>query len=163
MADATGKMTIGQISEVLFMLLLPLFFKKFGFKKTILVGMLAWILRYILFAYGNAGELAFMLLTGIALHGICYDFFFVSGFIYTNAKAGGKYKSAAQGLITLATYGVGMLIGFKVAGLIADNYKTADGAIDYKMVWLIPAAIAAVVLVLFLVFFKDDKKNLSEQ
>ncbi|MCB9055719.1 MAG: MFS transporter [Chitinophagales bacterium] len=163
MADATGKMTIGQISEVLFMLLLPLFFKKFGFKKTILVGMLAWVLRYILFAYGNAGELAFMLLTGIALHGICYDFFFVSGFIYTNAKAGEKYKSAAQGLITLATYGVGMLIGFKVAGLIADNYKTADGAIDYKMVWLIPAAIAAVVLVLFLVFFKDDKKNVSEQ
>ena len=117
-ANPTGKMTIGQASEVLFMLLLPLFFKKFGFKKTILAGMLAWTLRYILFAYGNAGEGAFMLIVGIALHGICYDFFFVSGQIYTDTKAGEKYKSAAQGLITLATYGVGMLIGFWVAGQI---------------------------------------------
>ncbi|HEX7844349.1 MAG TPA: MFS transporter, partial [Chitinophagaceae bacterium] len=110
MSNPTGKMTIGQISEVLFMLLLPLFFAKFGFKKTILAGMLAWALRYVLFAYGNAGELSFMLLLGIALHGICYDFFFVSGYIYTDSKAGEKHKSAAQGLITLATYGVGMLI-----------------------------------------------------
>ena len=96
-ANPTGKMTIGQISEVLFLLLLPVFFTKFGFKKTILVGMLAWALRYTLFAYGNAGQLSFMIIIGIALHGICYDFFFVSGQIYTNAKAGEKYKSAAQG------------------------------------------------------------------
>jgi MFS family permease len=116
MDNPTGKMTIGQISEVFFMLLLPYFFKKFGFKKTILVGMLAWTVRYLLFAYGNAGELVFMLFIGIGLHGICYDFFFVSGQIYTDSKAGKKYKSAAQGLITLATYGVGMLIGFWIAG-----------------------------------------------
>src|SRR5690606_32055020 len=110
--NPTGKMTIGQISEVLFLLLLPVFFSKFGFKKTILVGMLAWAVRYLLFAYGDAGELTFMLILGIALHGICYDFFFVSGQIYTDSKAGEKYKSAAQGLITLATYGIGQLIGF---------------------------------------------------
>ena len=130
MSNPTGKMTIGQISEVVFLLLLPLFFKKFGFKTTILVGMLAWALRYVLFAYGNAGELSFMLILGIALHGICYDIFFVSGFIYTDSKAGPKYKSAAQGLITLATYGIGMLIGFKIAGWITDAYKIADNVYD---------------------------------
>lgn len=157
MSNPTGKMTIGQASEVLFLLALPVFFSKFGFKKTILVGMLAWALRYVLFAFGNAGDLSFMLLLGIALHGICYDFFFVSGQIYTNSKAGEKYKSAAQGLITLATYGVGMLIGFKIAGIITDSYKTADG-FDYKMIWLIPAAIAAAVFLLFAVSFRDEKK-----
>jgi len=160
MSNPTGKMTIGQGSEVLFLLALPVFFTRFGFKKTILVGMLAWALRYVLFAYGNAGELSFMLITGIALHGICYDFFFVSGQIYTNSKAGEQYKSAAQGLITLATYGVGMLIGFKVAGMITDAYKTADG-FDYKMIWLIPAAIAAAVMLLFAVSFKDEKVTKS--
>ena len=156
--NPTGMMTIGQISEVLFLLALPAFFTKFGFKKTILVGMLAWVLRYILFAYGNAGSLSFMLILGIALHGICYDFFFVSGQLYTNAKAGEQYKSAAQGLITLATYGVGMLVGFKVAGWISDMYKSPAG-VDYKMVWLIPAGIAAVVLVFFAVAFTDKQKN----
>ncbi len=154
--NPTGKMTIGQASEVLFLLALPIFFSKFGFKRTILVGMLAWALRYVLFAFGNAGELSFMLIAGIALHGICYDFFFVSGQIYTNSKAGEKYKSAAQGLITLATYGIGMLIGFKVAGIITDMYKT-DAGYDYKMIWLIPAAIAAAVMLLFAVSFKDEK------
>ncbi|WGQ12342.1 nucleoside permease [Pedobacter gandavensis] len=156
--DPTGKMTIGQISEVLFLLLLPVFFTKFGFKKTILVGMLAWCLRYALFAYGNAGDLGFMLIIGIALHGICYDFFFVSGQIYTNSIAGDKYKSSAQGLITLATYGVGMLIGFEVAGYITDTYKLADGSFDWKMVWIIPSGIALVVFLLFAVFFNDKKK-----
>lgn len=152
--NPTGKMTIGQISEVVFLLALPIFFKRFGFKKTILIGMLAWVVRYLLFAFGNAGELSFMLLIGIALHGVCYDFFFVSGQLYTNARAGEKYKSAAQGLITLATYGVGMLIGFKVAGWVTDAYKG-----DYKMIWIIPACIAAAVMVLFMATFKDEKKT----
>ena len=155
--NPTGKMTIGQGSEVLFMLCLPIFFKKFGFKNTILVGMLAWALRYAMFAYGNAGELSFMLIIGIALHGVCYDFFFVSGQIYTDSKAGPQYKSAAQGLITLATYGVGMLIGFYVAGLISDSYNSAAGH-DWKMIWLIPAGIAAAVFLLFAVFFKDKSQ-----
>lgn len=157
-SNPTGKMTIGQISEVLFLLLLPLFFKKYGFKKTILVGMLAWAVRYILFAYGNAGDLSFMLIIGIALHGICYDFFFVSGYIYTNSKAGEKYKSAAQGLITLATYGVGMLIGFEIAGMITDSYKISEKLFNYKMIWIIPSIIAAAVFLLFTFFFKEEKK-----
>ncbi|PUV26604.1 nucleoside permease [Sphingobacterium athyrii] len=158
--NATGKMTIGQASEVLFLLALPIFFTKFGFKKTILVGMLAWVIRYLLFAYGNAGELSFMLLIGIALHGICYDFFFVSGQIYTDSKAGVKYKSAAQGLITLATYGVGQLIGFWVAGYVGDKYKdlkATDLAGFWNHTWVVPAIIAAVVFFIFLALFKDEK------
>lgn len=158
MDNPTGKMTIGQISEVLFLLLLPVFFTRFGFKLTILIGMLAWGLRYLLFAYGNATDLSFMLILGIALHGICYDFFFVSGQIYTNSKAGEKFKSAAQGLITLATYGIGMLVGFYIAGIITDTY-TVNGQFDYKMIWTIPAAIAFGVMILFLLFFRDEKKK----
>jgi len=155
--NSTTWATLGQISEVLFMLLLPFFFKKYGFKKTILFGMLAWVIRYALFSFGDAGALFFMLIIGIALHGICYDFFFVSGQIYTDSKAGAKVKSAAQGLITLATYGVGMLIGFWVAGKIADTHLLSDGLHDWKTIWLYPAGFAAVVLLLFTVFFKDEK------
>ena len=136
MPNPTGKMALGQVSEALFLLLLPIFFKRFGFKKTLLVGMAAWAIRYTLFAYGDAGELTFMLLIGIALHGICYDFFFVSGQIYTDFKAGDKVKSAAQGMITLATYGVGMLIGFWVAGKIFDMYTAGDNN-DWNQIWLL--------------------------
>ncbi|MDC6383757.1 MFS transporter [Flagellimonas taeanensis] len=154
--NPTGLMTIGQGSEVLFMLLLPYFFKKFGFKKTILAGMLAWTVRYLLFAYGDTGELLFMLIIGIALHGICYDFFFVSGQIYTDSKAGEKYKSSAQGLITLATYGVGMLIGFWIAGKIADYFKI-EGVHEWQNIWMYPAGFALLVAILFVLFFKNEK------
>lgn len=157
MDNPTGKMTIGQASEVIFMLLLPYFFKKFGFKKTIMVGMLAWTVRYLLFAYGNAGDLAFMLVIGIALHGICYDFFFVSGQIYTDTKAGEKYKSAAQGLITLATYGVGMLIGFWIAGKITDMFLLEDGSHTWENIWVYPAGFALVVLIVFMLLFKNEE------
>jgi len=152
-----GLMTLGQISEVGFMLLLPFFFKKYGFKKTILFGMLAWGIRYTLFAYGNNGDLFFMLITGIALHGICYDFFFVSGQIYTDAKAGEKVKSAAQGLITLATYGVGMLAGFWIAGKIVDQNLIADGSHSWQQIWIFPAVFAIVVMVIFALLFKNEK------
>ncbi|MBP2834021.1 nucleoside permease [Aquimarina sp. U1-2] len=156
-SNPAAKMTLGQASEVIFMLLLPFFFKRFGFKKTLLVGMLAWVIRYVLFAYGNSGELAFMLIIGITLHGICYDFFFVSGQIYTDSKAGEKFKSAAQGLITLATYGLGMLIGFYVAGKITDANLLSEGQHDWTSIWIFPAIFAGVVLLLFAVFFKNEK------
>ncbi len=162
MENPTGKMTIGQISEVLFLLLIPFLFKRFGFKKTILIGMAAWAIRYLLFAYGNAGELSFMLLLGIALHGICYDFFFVSGQIYTDSKAGEKYKSSAQGLITLATYGIGQLIGFWVAGYVGTHYKDlaqVSAGEFWKQVWIVPAIIAAIVMVLFAISFNDKSQN----
>ncbi len=157
MKNAAGNMTFGQISEVGFMLLLPLFFKKYGLKLTLLVGMLAWTLRYVLFAYGDAGEGIWMLFFGILLHGICYDFFFVSGQIYTDQKAGETVKSAAQGLITLATYGVGMLIGFSLAGKIYNSYALEGGGHDWKMIWIIPACIAFIVMALFAWRFKDEK------
>ncbi len=155
--NPAGKMTIGQISEVLFMLLLPVFFTRFGFKKTILVGMLAWTIRYFLFSIGDSGSGVYLLLMGIALHGICYDFFFVSGQIYTDSKAGDSVKSAAQGLITLATYGVGMLIGFAIAGQITDSYALAEGGHDWKQIWTFPALFAIGVFALFAIFFKKEK------
>ena len=160
--NSTAWASAGQISEVLFMLLLPFFFKKYGFKKTILVGMLAWAVRYLLFSYGNAGELFFMLIMGIVLHGICYDFFFVSGQIYTDSKAGEKVKSAAQGLITLATYGVGMLVGFYVAGKVTDANLVSEGVHTWKSIWIFPAIFAAVVFVIFALLFKNEKIEYTE-
>ncbi|WP_416446024.1 nucleoside permease [Leeuwenhoekiella sp. A16] len=163
MENSTAKAALGQVSEVLFMLLLPFFFKRFGIKWTLIFGMAAWAIRYLLFAYGNADELVFMLLIGIALHGLCYDFFFVSGQIYTDSKAGEKFKSSAQGLITLATYGVGMLIGFSVAGKITDSNILSEGKHDWTGIWTFPVIFAVVVMILFAVFFKNEKveaKNL---
>ena len=147
MVGAAGKMTLGQVAETVFLFLMPFF----------LAGMLAWAIRYVFFAFGDAGSLSFMLILGIALHGICYDFFFVSGQIYTNAKAGANVKSAAQGLITLATYGVGMLIGFWVAGKIVET--NGD---DWQTIWTYPAIFAIVILVLFLFTFKDEKIEYQE-
>lgn len=157
MQNAAGNMSFGQISEAVFLLLLPIFLKRFGLKTTILIGMLAWVVRYSLFAFGDAGPNIWMLFLGIILHGICYDFFFVSGQIFTDYKAGEKIRSAAQGLITLATYGVGMLIGFKIAGIIVDNYTLADGLHTWKDIWIVPSVIAATVLIFFLLTFKNEK------
>ena len=160
--NSTLKASFGQISEVAFMLLLPFFFKRFGFKLTILVGMLAWAVRYLLFAHGDSGEFAFMIIVGILLHGICYDFFFVSGQIYTDSKAGEKIKSAAQGLITLATYGLGMLIGFYVAGKITDANLLANGDHAWNSIWTFPAIFAAGVFIVFALLFKNEKVEYKE-
>lgn len=153
--NAAGKQTLGQMSEVLMMLMLPLFLKRFGMKLTLLVGMLAWAVRYVLFAFGNAGDLVILLLIGIALHGLCYDFFFVSGQIYIDSKAGRAIKSSAQGLITLATYGVGMLIGFWVAGHIVDS-RAAGTTHDWRVIWLYPAAFAVLVFAAFALLFRNE-------
>jgi len=158
-ANSTGKMALGQVSEVVFMLALPIFFSRFGIKKTLIVAMVAWAVRYALFAFGDANEGVWMLLIGIALHGICYDFFFVSGQIYTDSHAGVKYKSSAQGLITLATYGVGMLVGFWAAGIISNYYTNEVGAHLWKSIWLIPSGISVLVLLLFIALFKKERIN----
>ena len=157
--NSTGKMALGQVSEVLFLVALPFFFTRFGLKKTLAVAMLAWVIRYLFFAFGDTGSGNWMLLTGIILHGICYDFFFVSGQIYTDAHAGKKFKSAAQGLITLATYGIGMLIGFWLAGQISNFYLLEGGTHDWKSIWLIPAGISGLVFLFFIAVFKAENIN----
>ncbi|WP_139921283.1 nucleoside permease [Hymenobacter sp. DG01] len=155
MKGAAGVQSLGQVSELLFMLLIPVFFSRLGVKKMLAIGMVAWVLRYVFFAYGNGESSYWMLIAGIVLHGICYDFFFVTGQIYTDNLAGERFKSSAQGFITLATYGVGMLIGTLLSGRIFDAYQLSATSHDWRMIWLIPAGIAGVVVVLFLLLFRD--------
>jgi MFS family permease len=112
--------------------------------------------------YGDIGENAWMLIFGVILHGICYDFFFVSGQIYTDHKAGNQFKSSAQGLITLATYGLGMLVGFRLAGYITDQYTNASGH-DWTQIWIIPSGFALFVLVFFMLTFKNEKIKLKDE
>ena len=150
-------MTLGQVSETMFLLLMPLFFVRFGVKQMLLIGMIAWVVRYLLFAYGNIEENSWMLYLGIILHGICYDFFFVTGQIYTDQKAGENVRSSAQGLITLATYGVGMYIGFYVAGMIADQNVTGTTH-NWNAIWIFPCLFAAGISLLFFVFFREKTK-----
>ena len=156
MENPTGTMALGQFSDALFILLLPLFLKKFGFKITLIIGMLAWFLRYLLFAYGDVNDGYYLLILGIFLHGVCYDFFFVSGQIYTDFKAGQNFKSSAQGLITLATYGVGMYIGFWFAGFISDFYKIGL-TFNWKIIWIFPSLISLFVMFLFIIIFRNEK------
>jgi nucleoside transporter len=157
MKDAAAKMTMGQVSEGVFILAIPLLFQRIGVKNMLLLGMTAWILRYVCFAYGDMASNAWMLYAGIILHGICYDFFFVTGYMYTEMKAGEKIKSAAQGLFTLATYGIGMLIGTRVSGFFVDYYKTGE-AHNWEKIWLVPAYIAVGVLFYFILFFKEKRQ-----
>jgi len=162
MESAAAKMTFGQMSETLFLFLMPLFFARFGTKQMLLIGMIAWVVRYALFAYGDTGSGLWMLYTGIILHGVCYDFFFVTGQIYTDQKAGERVRSSAQGLITLATYGLGMYIGFYLAGQYVDAHKIGDKLHDWKTIWIFPCLFAAGIALLFFVFFKNDKKATAE-
>lgn len=161
MKGAAGVQSLGQVSETLFMLLMPLFFARLGVKKMLAIGMLAWVVRYLFFAFGNADSNYWMLIGGIVLHGICYDFFFVTGQIYTDRLAGEKFKSAAQGFITLATYGVGMLIGSIISGMVVNKY-VVDGGHIWQSIWIIPAGIAALVALLFMLFFTDKNKSVAE-
>ncbi len=156
MVGAAGKMSWGQISEIAFMLVLPVALIRYGIKKILLVGMLAWALRYICFAYGDAGENYWMLIVGIILHGVCYDFFFVTGQIYTEQQAGVRFKSSAQGMITLATYGIGMFIGSYISGYVVDMYN-ADGVHNWTSIWMVPAGLAVVILLGFAFFFRSEK------
>ena len=155
--NAAGKMILGQVSEAVFILAIPFLFSNIGVKKMLLLGMAAWIIRYVLFAYGDTGAHTWMLYAGIVMHGICYDFFFVTGYMYTEQLAGKKIKNAAQGLFTFATYGVGMLIGTRFSGYIVDNYRTANGH-NWNSIWFVPAYIALGVLIYFIIFFREKKQ-----
>lgn len=180
--NAAGKQTMGQMSEFFFLLVMPFFFKRLGVKKMLLVGMVAWVVRYILFAYAENSTLvppltADALLTsltfvsmfyvGILLHGVCFDFFFVTGQIYVDKKAPAEIRASAQGFIALITYGVGMVIGTWFSGVVAEHYQIVDaaGAIvghHWKSIWVIPAAMAFVVIVLFTILFSDKDVPVAE-
>ena len=159
--NAAGKMTGGQMSELFCMLLIPWFFRRLGVKYMLAVGMLAWVVRYTMFAYGAPGSLMWMLWLGIILHGICFDFFFVVGQIYIDREAPSALRAATQGLITFLTYGLGMFVGSWLSGVVVDTYAhtNAQGIAthDWHAIWLIGGACAAVVLVLFVALFKDRK------
>jgi nucleoside transporter len=156
MVNAAGKMTMGQMSEIVFMLVMPFFFKRLGVKKMIIIGMIAWVARYVLFAYGNNEALVWMLYLGIILHGICYDFFFVTGQIFVDRRAPKHLQNSAQGLITFATYGLGFYIGTLASGKIVDIYLISENLHNWKMIWIIPAAFSGLVLIFFAIFFKDS-------
>jgi nucleoside transporter len=154
--NVAGKMTMGQMSEAIFILAIPFLFNKIGVKNMLIFGMSAWVLRYVCFAYGTM-DASWMLYAGIILHGICYDFFFVTGYMYTENKAGAAIKNAAQGLFTFATYGVGMFIGTWYSGYVVDQNKLTDTTHNWTTIWLTPAAIAGAVLIAFIFSFKEKK------
>jgi nucleoside transporter len=161
-----GTMSYGQMSEIVFMLLMPLFFARLGVKWMLLAGMLAWAVRYGLFAAADENNVKWMVLLGILLHGICYDFFFVTGFIYTDKRASKEIRGQAQGLLVLITQGLGLGIGAQIMGRIVAAYTTKDTAgndvTNWGMVWLIPAVAAAVIMVAFALLFRDDTPATDE-
>ncbi|HLO39802.1 MAG TPA: MFS transporter, partial [Phycisphaerales bacterium] len=168
--DVPTKMTFGQMSEIFFMLLVPVFFARLGAKWMLAVGMLAWAVRYALFALGwnpSGDGVTWMILTGIILHGICYDFFFVTGFIYVDKKCPPSMRGQAQGLLVLVTQGLGMLVGNQVFPKVVGHFttKAADGAdiVDWKMVWLVPSAAAVLILIGFVLTFRNDVSKTEPQ
>jgi len=174
MQGVASKQSIGQMSEVIFMILMPFVFARLGVKKMLLAGMLAWVTRYALFAFGEnpavtmagltadqlIGALSSvgMLYLGILLHGICYDFFFVTGQIYVDQKVSKDIRASAQGFIALITYGVGLGLGSFLSGRIIDAF-TANGVKDWETIWLIPCAFAAAISLLFALAYKDNSAD----
>lgn len=152
-------MSFGQMSEVVFILILPLLLPRFGIKKTLLIGMGAWALRYVLFAAGAEDAIVWMIMSGVILHGICYDFFFVAGFIYVDKTASADIRGQAQGFVILATYGLGMLIGSQISGLLFNNIITGSSLAEWQDFWIIPAIFAAAVMLFFGIMFKDTKRS----
>jgi len=157
-ANAAGKMTGGQMSELICMLLIPWFFQRLGVKYMLSAGMGAWVLRYLMFSFGNAGPQMWMFWTGILLHGICYDFFFVTGQIYIDREAPPPFRAAAQGLVTFITYGAGMLAGSWLSGAVVQHYTGQEESSplhQWRAIWLVACACSAAVLIPFLFVFSE--------
>src|SRR5699024_6793441 len=146
-------------------LVMPFFLKNLGIKKIMLIGMAAWAARYFAFAFGDAGPSIWMLYGGIILHGVCYDFFFVTGRIYVDQKAAARFRGAAQGFLAFVTLGVGYFIGAIVSGKVVDRYTVASGGTaghDWNSIWMVPAVMAVVVFVVFAVFFRERAEPLVD-
>ena len=162
MPEPATKMTLGQMSEIGFMILLPWFLYRLGTKKILLIGMAAWALRYFLFANGDAAAFSWMLYLGILLHGVCYDFFFVTGQIYVDQQASVTIRAAAQGFLALVTQGVGYLLGSWLSGVVVQMHATAGpaGAVahDWRSIWLVPAVGALVILIFFSMIFRPPAR-----
>src|SRR5688572_5501175 len=156
--EPASKMTLGQMSEIGFMILLPWFLVRLGVKRILLIGMAAWTVRYLLFAGGNTGSMVWMLYLGILLHGICYDFFFVTGQIYVDQRASVDIRASAQGFLAFITQGVGLFIGAWLSGRVVQSY-TIDGAHNWPAIWIVPAAIAGIILLLFAILFRPSPKG----
>lgn len=162
LADSESWMTLGQVSEVVFLALLPVMLARFSAKTVLLVGMACWAVRYALFGYANGATA--MLLGGVALHGLCYDFFFVTGQLYADKLAPAGMRNTAQAVVSWATLGLGMWVGNMVAPLLHARYiSEVDGKVTFDpMFWLVPAGFAAVLLVVFSVVFRDNSRLTSE-
>ena len=155
-ADYASKMTLGQVSEVGFLLLLPILLPFLGAKRIMILGMAAWAVRFALFAYFHEQPTAtWMILGGILLHGMSYDFIFVMGRMYVDKAAGDSLRASAQGLHAVFTLGAGMFVGSWLAGVVAQNYTSAAGVHDWKSIWLVPAIMSAVLIPVFLALFRE--------
>ncbi len=166
MDNIAGIQTLGQFSELLFMLLMPLFFRRLGVKWMLVVGMLAWVLRYALFAMSAPDSVMWMIMIGIALHGVCYDFFFVTGQIYIDKQCDDSNRGQAQGLLVLVTYGIGMLVGAQVAGMVYNQFlqgSTHLTADNWASFWWLPAMFAGGVALLFILFFREKRSPATQQ
>lgn len=161
-SNVGGTMSIGQMSELAFMFSMPWLYRRFGVKPLLLVGMIAWALRYALFAIGDGGASIWAVYLGVALHGVCYDFFFVAGAIYTGTIATPRGVNAqAQGMLTLFTYGVGMLLGSQIGALLYAQLPSTPTIADWQQMWWYPAIAAAVIAILFQFTFRDDNRTMT--
>ena len=159
-ADYASKMTLGQVSEVGFLLLLPILLPFLGAKRIMILGMAAWAARFALFAYFHEQPTAtWMILGGILLHGMSYDFIFVMGRMYVDKAAGDSLRASAQGLHAVFTLGAGMFVGSWLAGVVAQNYTNAAGVHDWKSIWLVPAIMSAVLIPVFLALFRERSSD----